>query len=199
MRRRLDLPQALLALFVIVWIILAIDPLYRFGWFIENIVVFAFLPVVLLSYFKFRLSNLSYILIFVFSVLHILAAHYTYGDTPWGNWVMELFELDRNHFDRVIHFLYGVLMVPVLMDLLRRYLPTNRFMNGVFVFALVFAVGGLYEVAEFAVGLVVNPEAGLAFLGFQGDIWDTQKDMLLQGLGALLGLGIAYLAKLKFA
>ena len=199
MRHRFDLPVILLTLFVIIWILLAIEPLYRFAWFIENIVVFIFVPIVLLSYFKFRLSNLSYILIFIFGVLHILGAHYTYGATPWGDWVTELFEFERNHYDRVIHFLYGIVMVPITMDLFKRHLPRSPLVTGVFVFAIVFAVGGLYEITEFVVGLIVNPEAGLAFLGFQGDIWDTQKDMLLQGFVALLGLGIVYLAKLKFS
>ena len=182
-----DMPKILFWVFIAIWIVLAIKPLYRFDWFLENIVIFLSIPLVILSYYKFRLSNFSYLLIFIFAVLHILGAHYTYGDTPWGDWLSQFFGWQRNHYDRLVHFLFGVLMTPVSFDMLKNYLPNSRVMSGLFVFGLIFSAGSLYEVAEFLVGIMIEPEAGLAFLGFQGDIWDTQKDMALQALGILMG------------
>lgn len=185
------LPIFLFSIFAVFWIVLAINPLYRGAWVHENIVILLFTPIVVWSYFKFRLSNLSYFLIFIFAVLHISGTHYTYGSTPWGNWVSEIFDWERNHYDRIVHFLYGVLVPFIFLDLLKKYLPSNKFMANLFVFGLVFSVGSIYEIGEFVVGIIADPESGLAFLGFQGDIWDTQKDMLLQGVGAIIGLFLA--------
>lgn len=186
------MPKTLLIIFVILWILLAINPLYRFKWFLENIVIFLALPFVLLSYFKFRLSNFSYFLIFVFAVLHIAAAHYTYGSTPWGDWLSGYFGWQRNHYDRIVHFLYGLLMAPVAGDILLKYLPRQAFLRSAIVFAIVVALGSLYEVFEFLVGVTVRPEESLGFLGFQGDVWDTQKDMAWQAMGAILGLALPF-------
>ena len=188
MKQYLNFPLFLFLVFVIVWIILAIEPLYRPGWLVENIVIFISVPIVLLSYWKFRLSNVSYVLIFIFSILPILGAHYTYSYTPWGDWISALFDLERNHYDRVVHFLYGMLMIPVFTDLLRAYLPKQMFMRGLLLVSVIITAGTLYEIAEFIAGITLSPEIGLAFLGFQGDIWDTQKDMVFLILGALLGL-----------
>ena len=182
------LPIILFCIFVVFWIVLAIDPLFRHVWILENIVIFLFAPIVVWSYFKFRLSNFSYILIFLLSILHVLGSHYTYGATPWGDWLSQFFGWERNHYDRIVHFLYGMFMAGIFVDLFKKYLPKNRFMGLLFVFCLVFSIGSLYEVSEFIAGVIVEPEPGLAFLGFQGDIWDTQKDMLLQAIGAILGL-----------
>lgn len=181
-------PKILLILFFVFWIFFAINPLYRFDWFLENIIIFLLLPIVLLSYFKFRLSNRSYFLIFLFAFLHIAAAHYTYGDTPWGDYLREIFGWERNHYDRIVHFLFGFLMLPVARDILQKHLPPQKFFEPLFLFAVIFSLGALYEVAEFVVGILVKPEAGLAFLGFQGDIWDTQKDMIAQAAGAITSL-----------
>lgn len=188
MKIKFDVPIVLFAIFLVIWAMLAINPLYRFDWFLENIVVFLFTPVVILSYFKFRLSNRAYCLIFIFAALHVAAAHYTYGDTPWGDWLSGLFGWERNHYDRIVHFLYGILMAGVFLEMTERWTLLGGFTKGLFVFALVVMVGAMYEVAEFVVGVLVSPEKGLGFLGFQGDVWDTQKDMMLQSLGALIML-----------
>ena len=193
-----EFPVVLFLVFSALWVYLAINPLYREAWMFENIVIALFAPMVVWSYFAFRLSNISYLLIFIFASLHILAAHYTYADTPWGRFISELWGLERNHFDRVAHFLYGLFMVAVFSDLLKKYLPKEKWAVGLFLFAISFSVGALYEVGEFVVGVVGDPEAGLAFLGFQGDIWDTQKDMALQGIGAICGiLSLFFFAKIS--
>lgn len=181
-------PHILFIVFVGTWIFLSIDPWYPDSWVLENILVLLFVPIVLLSYFKFRLSNLSYFLIFLFAVLHLFGAHYTYSNIPWGDTISQLLDLDRNHYDRVVHFIYGVFMVPVLFDLFKKYLSKYRLIKIVLIFSLIIAAGSLYEIGEFVVGIIAESKTGLAFLGSQGDVWDTQKDILLQVVGASVGL-----------
>jgi len=183
-----DLPHILFWVFVGIWIFFAIDPLHPFPWLYENFIVFIFVPAVVWSYYRFRLSNTAYVLIFIFAVLHVAASHYTYGSTPWGNWFSQLFEWDRNHYDRMVHFLYGLLMAGVARELFDRELTGSVLVRNAAAFGVIVSLGTLYEVGEFVAGVLLEPEEGLAFLGFQGDIWDTQKDMALQALGAMLGL-----------
>ena len=186
--KRFDLPKILFILFLIVWVFLGWKPLFRAAWVYENIVIFLGVPIVIFSYFRFRLSNRAYVLIFIFAILHIAAAHYTYGETPWGKWMGDLFGWERNHYDRVVHFLYGALLAGVALELIDRKVVASTRTRKLFAFAAIVAMGTGYEIGEFLVGIVAEPDAGLAFLGFQGDIWDTQKDMALQALGALMGL-----------
>lgn len=188
-RLKLDFPKILLIIFAVIWTVLAIEPKYRFDWFLENIIVFLSLPLVILSYYKFRLSNFSYLAIFVMLTLDILGAYYTFGETPWGHWLSRIFGWQRNNYDRIAHFSYGLLIAPVAAEIFAKFTPVkNKFILYVAAFAVILSGGSIYEIMEYVVGIIVKPEAGLAFLGFQGDIWDTQKDMILQGLGAILGL-----------
>ncbi len=190
-----NFPKIIFIVFIILWIFLFSVTPNNFNWFLENIAVFVALPLVVLSYFKFRLSNSSYFFIFIFAVFHVLGAYNTYGASPWGDWLKVIFNLNRNHYDRIVHFLYGVFIVPVGLDLFKNYLPKNRWLATFFVFSVVVSVGALYEISEFLVGQIVDPKAGLNFLGFQGDIWDTQKDMSLQAIGSLIGLIFFYFAE----
>lgn len=186
---KLDFPKILLIIFAIIWTVLAIEPKYRYDWFLENIIIFLSLPVAILSYYKFRLSNFSYLAIFVMLTLDILGAHYTFGETPWGYWLNEVLGWQRNNYDRIAHFSYGLLMAPVAAEIFAKFILTkNKLILCVVAFAVTLSAGSIYEIMEYVVGIIVKPEAGLAFLGFQGDIWDTQKDMILQGLGAIMGL-----------
>ncbi len=182
-----NVPKILLTIYAIFWIAVAMEPLDRFTWFLENIVIFLSLPLFILSYHKFRLSNRSYILIFIFAILHTAATYYTYSNTPWGDFLSAAMGWERNHYDRIVHFLYGVMMMPVAANILALHLPSKKFFRWLFLFSIIFTIGSVYEVAEFLVGVTTSPEEGLGFLGFQGDIWDTQKDMALQALGAIIG------------
>lgn len=186
--KRWDLPKILLAAFVLIWAAFAIKPLYPYIWLLENILIFAALPVVIWTYYKFRLSNLSYVFIFLFGALHVAAAHYSYGDTPWWHWISGLFDWQRNHSDRIAHFLYGFLMAGVLLDIFKKYLPGEKFLRSLVIFSILVAAGSLYEVGEYIAAVILDPDRGLWFIGFQGDVWDTQKDIALQSIGAILGL-----------
>ena len=175
--------QALLLVFVLIWVALAIHPLYRSDWWLENILVFITVPLLLYNHRKNPLSSLSYTLIFIFLVLHTVGAHYTYAEVPLGKTVSRWMGLERNHFDRLVHFLSGFLLTIPVFEMLRK--KGSRQVKFVFIFAccILGLVGMLYEVVEWLTAIVVDPDAGAAYLGTQGDEWDAQKDMLLNFAG----------------
>jgi len=188
MKNNPQLPIVLFIIFGVFWLISSFNPAYRGTWFLENIIVFLCVPIVILSYFKFRLSNLSYILLFILAMLNIMGAHYTYSLTPVGIELSEFFGWERNHYDRIVHFLYAFIATVVFWELFKSFLPKNKIVAGLFIFSIIISFGALYEIGEFVVSVLVRPEMGLSFLGSQGDIWDAQKDMLAHVMGSLLAL-----------
>src|SRR4030065_1458844 len=113
--------QILLTIFIIFWIVFAISPLYRPEWWLENYLVFAFILFLVLSYKKLPLSDLSYLLITIFLLLHTVGAHYGYSSVPIGFAIKDAFSLMRNPYDRIVHFLFGFLFAYPIYELLRRY------------------------------------------------------------------------------
>ncbi len=186
-------PHFLLAIYISEFAVFAIHPFDRAVWWAENIPVL--IPVTLLTFTarKFRFSNLSYLLMACFFLFHTVGGHYTFERTPFdffNNILAKLdldfiFPEDRNNFDRVGHFLVGVLAYPLAELFLRKKwvsnLPTAIFLG---VVSLGFW-GALYEVIEMYYAVTQGGSSGASFLGSQGDIWDAQKDMLLDILGAI--------------
>ena len=107
---KLNFPKTLLIIFGIVWLIAAFNPMDTKTWVYENIAAVVALPFLVAGYYRFRFSNVAYGPIFVFAVLHITAAYYSYGGTPWGLWLGDVFGRERNNYDRIVHFLFGFLM-----------------------------------------------------------------------------------------
>lgn len=171
--------------FLAFWALMAIKPLNRADWLLESILVFVAVPLTVWLHRKMPLSTLSYCLIFIFLVLHTVGSHYTYSEVPAGKIVSGWLGFERNHFDRLVHFLWGFLLTMPVFEVLRK--TVSRKVFAIFGFACCFIAltGVLYELMEWAAAMVVAPEAGTAFLGTQGDEWDAQKDMLLNFLGAL--------------
>jgi len=181
-------PATCLVVFLVVWSALAIAPRYRADWLLENIPTFIGVPAAIVGYRRFRFSDRAYVQATVFLILHTIGSHYTYSEVPLGDWVRDALGLARNHYDRLVHFAFGLLMVRPIRELgLRR----GRAAGPVAVFA--FSVAGvalwsvLYEVTEWLTAQVVDPEAGMAYLGTQGDPWDAEKDMALAVAGAAIG------------
>ncbi len=176
----------LLLCFVAVWIWAAIEPIYPHVWFLENLLVFIFVRIILLTGRYFQLSKLSYTLITVFMALHVVGSHYTYAEVPFGYTLQDWFGAGRNMYDRMVHFSFGLLLAYPMRELLLRVAHARGIWGYLLPPALVLAYSGFYEIIEWMVAERVNPEAGLAFLGAQGDVWDGQKDMLLAFVGAIL-------------
>ena len=147
------------------------------------------------TYRRLPLSDLSYMLLFLFLLLHALGAHYSYSEVPLGYWAKETFGLSRNHFDRLVHFSFGLLLLQPTRELLFRVAPARNAWIWSFAITLVVALSGLFEIVEAIVAWNVKPELGIAYLGTQGDVWDAQKDMALAFGGAGLALLIALTAR----
>ncbi|MDO8628244.1 MAG: DUF2238 domain-containing protein, partial [Nanoarchaeota archaeon] len=178
----------LLMVFIVVWVWAAINPLDRGGWLLENYLVFIFVPIIILSVYYFRLSELSYSLLTVFMILHVVGSHYTYAHVPFGFVLQEWFNASRNMYDRLVHFSFGLLLAYPLREMFMRVAVVKGFWSLYLPVELTLAFSVLYELIEWATAMIVDPAAGLAFLGAQGDVWDAQKDMALAGLGALLAM-----------
>lgn len=173
-----------------VWLATAIDPISRFDWFLENLLVFAFVGLLAATYRVFPLSDLSYLLITVFLSLHAVGAHYTYSESPMGFWLQEAWSLERNHYDRLVHFIFGLLFSYPLREVFQRGTRASGPWCYAISLAAVMSLSSLYEILEWAIAEIVNPEAAFAFLGTQGDVFDAQKDSALAAAGAMIGLAI---------
>jgi putative membrane protein len=186
-KRSLTVPAACLAVWFAVWTVCAISPNDRTDWLLENLLTFAGVGYLLATFRGFRFSDRSYVQLTVFLILHAIGGHYTYSLVPAGDWMKDALGLERNHFDRVVHFAFGLLMLRPMRELGFRNDPRlGRYAKLYFSTAGVGLWSMAYEVLEWLVAAIVDPAAGAAYLGTQGDIWDAQKDMGLALLGAFV-------------
>jgi len=164
----------------------AINPKYSDGWLLENYLVFLFVPLILIVSIYFKLSNLSYTLITIFMILHVIGSHYTYAETPFGYILQDWFGSARNMYDRLVHFSFGFLIAYPIREVFVRLGRTKGLWGFYFPIELTLGFSALYEIIEWLTVQATSPGAGLAFLGAQGDIWDAQKDMALAGIGSVI-------------
>lgn len=187
---------SLLGIFTAVWCWAAWKPLHPDGWLLENYLVFFWVPVLLVTARYFRLSDISYGLITLFMCLHLIGTHYTYSEVPFGETLQYWVGAERNMYDRLVHFAYGLLLAYPIREVLVRIAQLRGFWGYFFPIDLTFSFSSIYEIIEWQAAALADPEAGLAFLGTQGDIWDAQKDMLLAGTGAIVAMLIVFLLNL---
>ena len=176
-----------------VWLLAAIAPLDRGDWLLENLLVFAFVPVLAVTYRRFAFSNLSYLLIAIFLSLHAMGAHYTYSKTPLGFWMQDAFGLQRNHYDRLVHFSYGLLLTYPARELGLRVIRLRGAWSWIVPAMLGLSLSAAYEIGEWWAAHFSDPSVGVAFVGTQGDEWDAQKDMTLALVGTLVCLALTAL------
>ncbi len=184
---------ALLGVFVVVWVGLAIRPWYRDDWLLENVLVFVLLPILIASRRRLPLSRLSYSCLFVFLCLHEVGAHYTYAQVPydvWAEWLLgqnvsELFGWQRNHFDRLVHLLYGLLLTYPVREVFLRLADVRGVWGYLFPMLVVMSTSMIFELFEWAAAMVFGGELGMAYLGTQGDVWDAHRDMWLATCGTV--------------
>jgi putative membrane protein len=186
----------LAAAFLAVWIWSGWRPVYPHDWLLENILVLAFVPLVLLLGRYFRLSNLSYTLLALFLLLHLIGSHYTYSQVPFGYTLQDWLGSSRNMYDRLVHFSFGFLLAYPMREVFLRVAQVKGFWGFYLPLDVTLSFSAVFEIFEWLVARVVNPAAGLAYLGSQGDIWDAQKDMLIAGFGALLAMLVISVANL---
>ncbi len=194
------------ALFAIVWAALAVHPWYRADWLVENILVLVAVPVLAATSRRFPFSRVSYTLIFVFLCVHEVGAHYTYAKVPYDAWFKALtgdtlnsfLGWQRNHFDRFAHFGFGLLLAYPIREIFLRVADARGFWAYYLPLDVAMALSALFELIEWGTALVFGGDLGVAYLGTQGDPWDTHKDMALASLGALLAMLINAAINLRF-
>ena len=185
-----------IAFFVAVWIWSAIRPVNRLHWFFDNILVFIIVPIgIFLKGTHAELSDLSFALPIVFASLHLLGAHYSYVQVPFGTRVGSWFSIDRNNYDRVVHFSWGFLFTYPFFALYGLILPISRPWVYIFTFASIVAIAAIYEIFEWIGAEIFGHGEPDRFLGFQGDIWDTQKDIVVAAIGSSIILGMIFLVE----
>ena len=175
------------AVYLVWWVLMAIDPLDRADWVVENVLVLFGAALLGFTYKSFPLSRISYTCIFVFMMLHALGAHYTYAKVPYQEW-FPVFEGGRNHFDRLVHFAYGLLLAYPIREMFLRIGNVRGFWGYFLPLDLTMSTSMLYELIEWGAAEFFGGELGAAYLGTQGDIWDAHKDMALASLGALIAM-----------
>ncbi|MBM3787828.1 MAG: DUF2238 domain-containing protein [Acidobacteria bacterium] len=161
-------------------------PAMVFDWWLENILVFALLAALVLTWRRLPLSNAAYLSIFLFLLVHEWGAHHKYADVPLGEWMKGWLDTTRNHYDRVSHFSFGLFLAVPMREIFVLSTGNRGFWSYFLPVDFSLAAGGVYEIIEMIVAEIVTPEQGEAFVGMQGDMWDAQKDIGLAGLGALL-------------
>ena len=188
-------------LFVALFAALAIAPYDRYDWLLENALVFAFAAVLLASFRYLPLSGVSYTLIFLFLCLHEVGAHYTYSEVPYDAWVKALtghslnavLGWERNDYDRIVHFCYGLLLAYPIRELFLRVADVRGFWGYFLPLDVTMSTSMLFELVEWAAAEIFGGDLGIAYLGTQGDVWDAQKDMALASLGALIAMTVTAL------
>lgn len=196
----------LATVFAVVWAALALHPLDRAAWALENALVLMFMLVLFGSHRVFPLSRVSYTLIFVFLGLHEIGSHYTYARVPYDAWFTSLFGFslnqalgfDRNQFDRAIHFSYGLLIAYPIREVFIRIANVRGFWGYFLPLDLTMSTSMLFELFEWIVAELFGGDLGPTYLGTQGDIWDAHKDMALASLGALLVMCLTALINYNF-
>ena len=184
MQRRRE-PAILLAVGTAFLILSGIGPKDRYTWILEVAPIFVAVPILIWTYKRFPLTPLAYRLILLHACILMLGGHYTYAEVPLGYWMKDLFGFSRNHYDRIGHFAQGFVPAILAREILLRKTPLK---SGGWLFFLVtcvcMAISAFYEFVEWWTALA-SGEAAMAFLGTQGDVWDTQWDMFLAFVGAI--------------
>jgi len=176
--------------------LLAVEPLDRSAWALENALLVGGVVALVATRNVFPFSRFSYTLIFLFLSLHTIGAHYTYSQVPYDAWVESVtgrslgawLGWERNHFDRAVHFCYGLLLAYPVREIFLRIADVRGFWGYYLPLDATMATSMLYEIIEWGAAELFGGDLGVAYLGTQGDIWDTQKDMALAMLGAVIAM-----------
>jgi putative membrane protein len=179
----------MIIVFILVWGLLAINPVDRIDWLLENALLIIFIAALAILYRTFALSNIAYLLITLFFILHAIGAHYTYQNTPVDVWIKKIFLTKRAIYDRIVHFSFGLFIAYPILETVVRVMKLRNVWSYAVTFAVILASSALFEIVEMLVALLAGP-LGEEYLGLQGDPLDTQKDMAMTLIGSLLFIGL---------
>ncbi|MGA9637535.1 DUF2238 domain-containing protein [Flavobacterium sp.] len=172
-----------------------INPKEPFTCFLEIIPAIIGLLILLFTFKQFRFTNFTYFLILMHCIILFIGGHYTYAEVPFFDYIKEVFHQSRNNYDKVGHFAQGFIPAMIIRELfIRKKVINNQHFFNFIIVSLCLAISAAYEWIEWFVSLATG-EGGDAFLGTQGDIWDTQSDMLFATIGAIMAL--VFLSKMQ--
>ena len=183
-------PVILLGVLVVIFFITLYNPpAGRISWLLEVGPALMGIIILIITYKKFPMSHFVYWCVFLHTLILVYGGFYTYAETPLGNWLMEIFNFSRNHYDRIGHLALGFFPTFIVREVLLRKTKLEK--NGWLFFiivSVVVAIGAVWELLEWWTTLIVASDVGTAFLGTQGDVWDAQWDIFLAMVGSIIAL-----------
>ncbi len=186
-------PHLLAGVFAVIFILFGIAPVSREVWIAEVIPVLIVFALLVFTFKKFRFSNASYLFMAFWLIWHTIGGHYTFANVPF-DFVTNFIGAERNHFDRIGHFSVGFYAFPML-ELALRKKWSGPYFACFFAIFFIMSIAAAYEIVEWWYAAAEGGEAGIEFLGSQGDIWDAQKDMLADTIGALFAAIIFFILR----
>ncbi|AWA30509.1 DUF2238 domain-containing protein [Flavobacterium magnum] len=187
--------QLFCAVFIGCWINSFIGTTDTSNWFLENTLVFLFLGFLTFTHRKYQFSDLSYLLICIYLCLHVYGSKYTYAENPFGYWLKDVLDLQRNHYDRIVHFSFGFLLAYPMREMFLKWLKFPAWVAWTLPIEITLSISAFYELIEWAVADILFKEQGAAYLGTQGDIWDAQKDIFLAFSGAIIATTVVSIVR----
>ena len=191
-------PYVLLALFAVALGLSAINPWDFKNWLMENALTGAFVLVLVMSRRRLPLSDVSYTLIFLYLCLHVVGSHYSYSRVPFGVAATEFFGWQRNHYDRLVHFAFGLLLAYPIREMFVRVAGARGFWGYYLPLDVTMSFSMLYELIEWGAATAFGGDLGAAYLGTQGDEWDAHRDMAFATVGAVISMCVVALINWKY-
>ncbi len=188
-QQKTNMLKVLLLLFSSIWIFQFLRCIDTKDWFIENILVFIFIPILVVTYRQFQFSVNAYLCFFCFLFLHIYGAEYAYTQNPLGEALQNNYHLTRNPYDRIVHFSFGLFLALPIKELLQ-YKKVKKLIE-VNTIQIIFSLATIFEMIEWAVAVLATKETGETYVATQGDVWDAHKDIVLAVMGAAITIVIA--------
>lgn len=189
-------PYILFALYITIFVICSISPYDRAVWWAENIPIIVIVVAAIIISKYHRFTSTSYIMMSFLIILHTIGGHYTFARVPF-DFITDLFNFQRNHYDRIAHFTVGFFAYPIAEVLMKRKLVRSKWIFYLFPVFAIITVAAFYELFEWVYALTADPNAGIEVLGSQGDQWDAQKDILSDGLGSIFAMFLFFLMNRK--
>lgn len=190
-------PHFLLGMYIIEFLFLAVNPYERTTWLVENLTVVVIVAVIVGLYVaKIRFSNTAYALMSILIFMHTIGGHFTFERVPF-EWFNDFFGYERNMYDRVAHATVGLYAYPLIEALINYKIVNKKWFAYFSAFMIIPAIAAFYELFEWQYAISGDPTAGANVLGSQGDIWDAQKDILMDTLGGLFATALHFIFNRK--
>jgi len=194
---------ALLLFLLILLCLFCINPVYPNEILLQHIPTILVLAFLVYATIKKNISDKAFLCLTLMLSIHIVGARWNYSDTPYDKWfqsimgfsINDYFDFERNHYDRFVHFMYGLLMIIPVSEVYNKWIHLPERLSNHVAFLFVLATSMIYELIEWMLAVFMSPDFADAYNGQQGDMWDGQKDMALAMLGAVVMIVIVRLTK----